>query len=369
MQGNAVKKIGLSLFLFICLLTNYKLVGAHEGSHPWLQPQVPDTYVVKKGDTLWGIACIFLRDPWRWKEIWQKNPDIQDPDLIYPGDRLSLTYVQGKPRLTLVRQKKSLLSQESAQQSRTGGVIKLRPKIRVLPADKAIPTIPLHVIEPFFNQSRVVTAEHAKYCPKIVALEEDHLVVGTGDHIYVNGLYPLAPETIFSIYRANKTYVHPISKQILGVEGLNLGKAQLIQSGQPARLKVLHSFAEIKVGDQIISTAEEKIDPFFSPQYPKGKPHGYIISVFDGLNQISQYQVLVITGGRNQQRQVGDVLGIYQTQKDLPPKLSSEKVERYQFPPVKVGRCVVFRVFDQVSYVLVMNATRAIYLLDEVAKP
>lgn len=365
MQGVSVKR-WIQAFTIFSLMTFFLAAFAHEETKPLrINENAPKTYVVKKGDTLWDIACQYLEDPWRWKEIWRANSDIENPHLIYPGDRLSLRYVGGKPILSLER--RVYPHQRSTEQR--GGVVKLHPRMRVLPAEHAIPTIPLHVIEPFFNESRVVSPLQAKHCPKIVALEEDHLVVGTGDHIYVSGLSPRVTETIFTIFRADKEYIHPKTKELLGVEGLNLGKAQLVQFGHPARLRIMHSYAETIAGDQITSTAHDKIEPFFIPKYPTGNANGYIISVFDGLNQISQYQILVITGGKNQCRQVGDVLAIYQTQKDLPSKLSSEERPTYRFPPIHVGRCVVFRVFDKVSYVLVMNATRPIYLLDEVTRP
>lgn len=353
-----LRKCIVSFFIFA--LASIAIANGN-GRHEWIRDNAPSTYVVRHGDTLWDIANKFLRDPWRWKEIWHANPEIENPNLIYPGDHIVLSYVDGKPRLCV--QKRA-----GWQRVSKGGVIKLKPHARVLPADRAIPTIPLNVIGPFFNESRVVSAMQAKKCPRIVALDEDHLVVGTGDRIFVHGLPLRSYEQVYAVFRPEKTYRDPSSKAPLGVEGLILGKAQIEIPGKTSRFTILESFAEIKVGDQIISTRKEEFDPYFVPKYPIGRAKGQIISVFGGVNQIGQYQVLAITGGRNQKREVGDVLSIVQTHKDLPLRLN-ERAKDYKFPPSIVGTCVVFRVFDKVSYVLVMKATRPIYLLDEVRKP
>lgn len=325
----------------------------------WVLNNAPPTYIVQQGDTLWEISGKFLHDPWHWPELWRQNPTIQNPNLIYPGDRIVLSYENGAPRLDLVR----LANQQGNR------VIKLHPHVRSMPANTAIPTIPLNVIGPFLNDSRVVTAQQAEKCPKIIALDEDHIVVGTGDRIYVNRLSPKGADNVFAVFRPNKTYIDPRSHLPIGIEGLVLGKAQLEVPGHPARLMITRSFAEIKIGDHLINTAQEELDPYFSPKLPKGPAKGQIISVFGGLSQIGQYQILVVTGGKNSHREIGDVLDIYQTHKDLPSRLTFETDKSYHFPPLKIGRCVVFRVFDLVSYVLVMNATRPIYLLDEVRRP
>jgi hypothetical protein len=346
----------------LCLFAFVTLAVASEPHEKWLMKNAPESYVVQNGDTLWDIACKFLHDPWRWQDIWQANPEIQNPDLIFPGDRIVLRYVDGKPRLHVER------GTSSRTVDKKTGVIKLHPRIRELPADKAIPTIPLHIIGPFLNESRVVTKTQADNCPRIIALDEDHLVIGTGDLFYVSRLKSTA-NGIYDVFRPDKTYRDPKTKEFLGIEGLVLGKAQVERPGEPARLVLIKSFAEVRIGDRTIGTGKEEISPFFVPKLPSGRPKGQIISVFGGVNQIGQYQVLVITGGKDRGREAGDVLAINQIHKDLPSRLTFNSDRKYTFPPLKIGTCVVFRVFDKVSYVLVMNAIRPIYLLDEVGTP
>lgn len=353
----------ITLLISFVLSLGASLSWAQEDENHWLVENAPQSYRVQAGDTLWDIACRFLRDPWRWPQIWQANPSIENPDRIFPGDRIVLSHLEGRPRLSVER------SQYSRVLNKQTGVIKLRPRIRELPVDRAVPTIPLHIIKPFLNESRVITPSQAKHCPPVIALDEDHIVVGTGDRFYVSRMSSLKGEDIYAVFRPEKNYIDPQTKAFLGVEGLLLGKAQVEREGEPARLILIESFAEVQIGDRVTQTLKEKMNPYFVPKYPEGEPRGQIISVFGGVTQIGQYQVLVITGGKDRCREVGDVLAIYQTKKDIPSRLLFEKNRTYHFPPLRIGTSIVFRVFDKVSYVLVMNATRPIYLLDEVGKP
>lgn len=333
----------------------------------WVQEKAPEAYVVKKGDTLWEIAGIYLKEPWRWTEIWDRNPNLDNPHLIYPGDKILLSYdANGTPKLSLERGSKTpnAMHWEDGQR-----VVKLSPTIRSGEADGAIPTVPTRVIQPFFNRSQVISQEHADFCPDIVALDEDHLLVGAGDRIYASRVGADSTTEMFSVFRVDKLYKDPKNQAVLGIEGLILGNAQVEIIGEPTSLVLKNSYSEIRVGDKLIEPAQEQVDAFFFPKAPNGEPTGQIISVFDGISQIGQYQVIVITGGRNQQREVGDVLAVYQKQKDLPSRIRNKKERHYDFPALKIGRLVVFRVFDKVSYGLVMNANRPIYLQDDVGEP
>lgn len=350
-------------WLLILSLFVSKLAFCNEDPQQWFIENPPQQYMVKKGDTLWDIAGKFLKDHGRWKQVWHANPEIENPNLIYPGDKVLLTYVQGELKITAQR------CQHQERVNRRTGVVKLSPRARRLPADKAIPTIPIEVIGPFLNESRVVTPDEVECSPKVVALDEDHIVVGAGDLLYVSGLPLDVDEAFFTVYRPWKTYEEPNSRSPLGIEGLVLGQSLLEVKGEPARMKVTKSLAEIRIGDKIINTLKETVSPYFMPKYPCGDAGGQIISVFGGLNQIGQFQVVVITGGENKQREIGDVLAIFQDHKDMPSRFKTEARKKMDFPPLKVGELVVFRVFEKVSYGLVMNATRAIYLLDDVDNP
>ncbi len=353
---------GRSIIICLFVLCG-SIARADEPHHKWLVKDAPESYVVQDGDNLWDIACKFLHDPWRWQEIWQANPDIENPDLIFPGDRLVLSYVDGNPRLHVVR------GHSNRTLDRRTGVIKLHPRVRELPSDKAIPPIPLHVIGPFLNESRVVSPMQADRCPRIVALDEDHVVIGVGNYFYVRGMPTRDPDDVYVVFRPSKTYRDPKTQAEIGIEGHVLAKAQVETPGKMAILVITKSFEEVKLGDRVTGTSKEKINPMFVPKFPKGNAKGQIISVFGSITQIGQYQVIVLTGGKDRDRENGDVLSIYQTQKDLPSRLTAFTDKTYKFPPLNIGTCVVFRVFDKVSYALVMNAIRPIYLLDDVGRP
>ncbi len=353
-------RLAIGLFFLCCVA----MVPPVWGKSSLLLDKAPAAYQVREGDTLWGIAGRFLHEPWLWPEIWAGNPNIDNPHLIFPGDRIILGYdAAGNPSLRLER-KGVRTYWENGQR-----VVKLSPEVRFEAADGAIPTVPISVIKPFFNQSRVISDEIAENSPKIVALDEDHLVVGAGDRIYARPILPEIPLDVFSIFRVEKDYIHPTTNEYLGTEGLELGKAVLEQHGDPASLILRKSNAEIRVGDQLIEPENHKLDAYFIPKAPQGMPEGLIISVFGGLSQIGQYQVIVITGGRDQFRESGDVLSVRQSQKDIPSRLRTQDPETMDYPRLKVGKLVVFRVFDKVSYALVMSATRPIYLLDSVGMP
>lgn len=324
----------------------------------------PSVYVVKKGDTLWEIAEKYLHEPWLWPEIWASNPDIRNPHLIYPGDQIVMGKdANGNTVLSLRRKEHRTYWQNGER------VVKLSPTIRRYPADGAIPTVPINIIKPFFNRSRVISNDMAEQCPKIVALDEDHLVVGMGDRIYAKDLLQGGHSEVYSIFRVEKDYVHPTNNEYLGTEGLDLGQATLEKYGNPASLIIRKSNSEIRVGDQLVEPQNLELDAYFTPKSPQGLPEGLIISVFGGLSQIGQYQVVVITGGYDQFRESGDVLSVYQSQKDIPSRIKHKTKIPDDYPSLKVGKLVVFRVFDKVSYALVMKANRPIYMLDNVGHP
>src|SRR5271168_1271981 len=118
-----------------------------------LAPNAPDSYVVKRGDTLWGIAKVFLRDPWYWPEIWQVNPQVQNPHLIYPGDTLRLVYIEGKPTIMLQR----------------GDAARVEPRVRSQPLEGAITTIPYETIAAFMSKPSVLAKEQIATAPYVLA--------------------------------------------------------------------------------------------------------------------------------------------------------------------------------------------------------
>ena len=356
-----------------CLIGFWALNLYADNATPMLTSDHPDTYRVKEGDTLWDIAAKFLNDPWKWSEVWQASPGIQNPNLIYPGDIVMLSMDGEKPRLTVQRNSHDV--KEIKKDERT---VKLSPRVRILPAAKAIPTIPYSEIGPFLSETRVLPVGALDKAPKIIAVDEERLLVSEGSRFYTKPL-PNKPGDLLSVLRPGKVLKHPKTGALLGQEAIYLGSVVVEKNASTTSLLVRKSVKEMLPGDRLCPVEEDRIEPYFFPKRPEGAAHGYILSVLGGINQISQSQVVIISGGRNQDRKEGDVLAILQTKEDVPTRekraeLFQQQLDKshkniYEFAPIKVGRMIVFKVFNQTSMALVMDATRAIYLQDEVESP
>ena len=143
--------------------------ASHEGLQ--LAPNAPDSYVVKRGDTLWGIAKVFLKDPWYWPEIWQVNPQVQNPHLIYPGDTLHLVYVDGRPRIVL---QPGVSSAATARGS--------WPRVRSQPLEAAVTTIPYETVAAFMSKPSVLEKKQIKTSPYVLSTRDSHVVMSEGQY-------------------------------------------------------------------------------------------------------------------------------------------------------------------------------------------
>src|SRR5271169_3391241 len=133
-----------------------------------MAPNAPDSYVVKHGDTLWGIAKVFLRDPWYWPEIWQVNPQVHNPHLIYPGDTLRLVYIEGKPQILL-------------QRAERGDEARVEPRVRSQPLEASITTIPYAAVAAFMSKPIVLDKDQIKSAPYVMDARDYHVLVADGD--------------------------------------------------------------------------------------------------------------------------------------------------------------------------------------------
>lgn len=318
-----------------------------------LNPNHPDRYVVVKGDTLWDISARFLRDPWLWPEVWYVNPQIENPHLIYPGDVISLVYVDGQPQLRLQRGQRT---------------IKLSPQVRREPLERAIPTIPVDAIKQFLTRPLVVEKDELANAPYIVESADEHLITGAGDRVYVRGIDGEAYRS-YNVVRPGEPYVDPDTGEVLGYEALFLADAQVQRFGDPATLKVVRSEREAGIGDRLVPVIDEEIHTTFYPRAPEGDIDGRIISVVDGVSQIGQYAVVTINRGKREGLEPGHVLRIWQAGETIVDQVSGKKNDKVTLPDEDAGLLLVFRSFDKVSFGLVMEATRPIHVLDKVTKP
>ncbi|MEZ5523645.1 MAG: LysM peptidoglycan-binding domain-containing protein [Pseudomonadales bacterium] len=342
-------------FLSFMLVTFCAQAAHHEEASP-LRLDHPDRYVVVKGDTLWDISETFLRTPWLWPEIWHVNPQIANPHLIYPGDVISLVYVDGKPRLIL----------ERGDGSRT---VKLTPEKRIEPLDTVIPAIPLDAISPFLKRSRVVDRETLEEAAYVISGHEGRVVSGGGDLLYGRdgNAGTLNLYSSYAAYRPGDAYIDPDTGEELGIEALEVGLGKIIgKERDVATMKLNSSEEEIRLKDRLLPTEETKVIPTFFPSAPEGEVNAKIISVLGGVSQVGQYDVVAINHGEREGIEVGNVMAIYHKNGTVMDRVRNELVE---LPSERAGILMVFRVFEKMSYGLVLKAQRPLAVMDELKNP
>ncbi len=326
-----------------------------------LSDSAPDRYVVKKGDTLWDISAMFLNDPWYWPEIWYVNPQVENPHLIYPGDVLRLVYVDGQPRIMLER----------------GDVVRLSPQIRAYPLDQAISTIPYEVIEPFLSSPSVLDKDTAKNAPYILASRQGNLVHGAGRPVYARG-GDLPVGARYSILNVGDELEDPETGKTIGYEGIYVGEARVERDGDPATLMLTETAREALNGDRLIPSSPD-IPMNFVPRPPDGEIKGQIVSVVDGVSIIGAYQIVVLNRGASDGLQPGHMLDVYQKGDEIRDRWAKRGSpwnptnymfrEKVELPSEFSGNLMVFRVFDEISYGLIMQATSEIFVNDIVRSP
>ena len=327
-----------------------------------INSDIPDIYIVKKGDTLWDISSHFLKDPWLWPQVWYNNPNIENPHLIFPGDRIALVYIDGKPRI--------LVNPDSIPRydppPRTDlPVVKLSPTARSNSLERAITTIPKKVVAPFLTRPYILEEDDLDGGPYIVSSYEEHLMTSEGDKIYVNNLEHTTL-TQFNIVRPGKVYIDPDTEKVLGYEAENLGKARLIKVGTPSTLIVTLANREIINGDFLIPIEKEDYNLNFFPRAPTKEVKGRIVSVVDGVRKFGQYQVVVINHGTDSGLEPGHVLEIYQAGPTVRDPHFRDEVT---LPKERAGILMVFKPYKTVSYALVMEAYVDLSIYDYVASP
>ncbi len=330
-------------------------------------PQAPRTYVVKKGDTLWGIASLYLQDPWRWPDIWYANPAIKNPHLIYPGDELMLGYINGRPTLTVVRN--GQVVNETAAAATSLPVVKLEPQIRYQPLNQAIPTIPLNSIRQFLSGTRVVSKGELEHAGYLLRSLDGRPAVGAGGEVYARGLKP-ADGSRYNLYRLGDKYVDPESGDILGYQATYIGDGSVERWGDPSKVLLTATAQEAMAGDRFLPVVAQELNQDYLPHPPAKPVQGDIIAVLGGVAEIGQYQVVVLDRGTQAGLDAGTVLGIYGRGKKVSDPYAFDGLSgSVKLPEEREGTLLVFRTYPKVSYGLVMDAKREMHLLDVVKNP
>lgn len=316
----------------------------------------PDVYVVVPGDTLWDIAGRFLEQPWQWPEVWELNPGIENPHLIYPGDRLRLEYVDGQPRIVRDRDREGRPT------------VRLSPQMRSLSREDAIETIPRAVIDNFLIDNIIMPLDAYEAAPYIVSGTEDSLILGAGDEVFARGDWPAGVNS-WDIYRSGTVWYHPESGELLGNELRRLGEARIVarEGGDDIRrVHIRRSREELKPGDRLMIRQTAALDTHFFPRAPATAIQGSIISLLGEDSLASQYDSVLIDTGAEAGLRNGDLLDVYLGDRRVPDPVSGEQLS---LPRQQAARLMIYRTFDRLSYGIILSSTRPVSTGYEVRSP
>jgi hypothetical protein len=342
-----------------------------------ISPNAPERYVVKKGDTLWDISAMYLKDPWFWPEIWYVNPGIANPHLIFPGDVLYFSYVDGKPRVSLEQ----------------AGALRLSPEMRTSPLDSAIRAIPYDVLMDFVGRPGLMTSEEAKNAPHVVGMRDLHIVGSFANEVYARNLGDTTPGSRYNIMAIGDELRDPDDGDLLGYVGHFAGVGEVIQATgavvpgassifdmkreEPlAHLRVIENGREILQGDKLFPATGD-VGPDFVPSSPSNEAIiGQIIAVVDGVHVAGRYQVVAINRGKKHDLAPGNVLGVFYRGEVVRDRFGrnswssfSTSYDRVRLPDERSATIMLFRVYDRMSYGLVVQSSEVIRRGDFIAHP
>lgn len=308
----------------------------------------PDRYIVVPGDTLWGISGTFLKEPWRWPEIWRMNREqIRNPHLIYPGEVIILDRdAQGNP----------MLRRESGR---------LGPQVYSEMIDQAIPAIPPNVIRPFLSDPLIVEAHALDSAARIIATQVDRVYIGNGDLAYVVNADPA--HLNWQVYRNGQPLRDPESGEVLGYEAFYLGTARQVERGNPATFEMITTTQEVGKGDRLVPAVSPPLIAYV-PHKPDFPVEGRVISVYGGVDVAGRGSIIAINRGASDGIEIGHVLALERN------RVVSERDEQddklvVSIPPQRVALLFVFRIFDRISYGLVVKSEGTVEINDFVRTP
>jgi hypothetical protein len=316
-----------------------------------LAEDAPDTYTVVRGDTLWDISARFLKQPWRWPEVWRMNREqINNPHLIYPGQVILLD--RSGPYLMIGQ--------------RISGDQRLSPQIYSEPVRTFIPTIPMRAIEPFLTHPLISDDPRMVEAGTIVATEIGRVLTGQGDNVFAKDVSD--EHEVWQIFRNTKPLPDPVTGQILGYEAESLGSARVVQAGNPTTLQILSSVEEIKTGDRLVPSERPRVFAYV-PHAPEVEVSGHVAGIYRGVSETGRHHVISMNIGERDGLEEGHVLALHRTRGSTVYKDEEENTERFDLPEQRFGLVLIFRVFDSVAYALVMDTDGPVKIGDSLRTP
>jgi hypothetical protein len=316
----------------------------------------PDQYTVVKGDTLWGIAGRFLKSPWRWPEVWQKNRDqIKNPHWIYPGQVIIIDKVHGTMRL-------------GDGTSGPGGepTVELHPSVRVEGNREAISSIPQNVIEPFLTRPLVVDDAMMRDAPRIIAAKGDRVVLARGDSAYIAGITDTTVRN-YQIFRQGIPLKDPDTDDILGYQADYVGSGTITHEGTTATLLITSFSEEINLGDRLVPAVEPRLVNYM-PHAPDAAVHGRIVNTYTQVGLAGRGMVVALNRGAADGLDVGTILAVQSKGRTVEDRTNGS-LETRELPDERIGLIFVFRMFDHLSYALVMEAETGVERGDVFTQP
>ena len=334
-----------------------------------LAPNAPASHTVQRGDTLWDISGLFLKSPWRWPELWGMNLEqIRNPHLIYPGQVLVLVKSGDRAMLRV--------GQAAAGQP-PDNTVKLSPQVRqnVLD-DGAIASIPMHLIGPFLNEAVVFDPGQLDLAPRIVATQEGRVMLSRGETAYVRG--DLGGARDFRIFRQARALRDPDTGEVLGHEGVYVGTAQFVREGQartgaesaapvPDTFTITGTRQEASVGDRLAPVPQRDLSAF-APRSPSTPLSGRIVSIYGEAMTAGQNHIVALNRGARDGLERGHVLALWRAGRtSVDPTVTPRQV--IQLPDERHGLLFVFRVFERVSYALILQVKEPVSPGDRFSQP
>ena len=330
------------------------------------EPEHPQTYIVQEGDTLWDISSVFLRDPWYWPEIWFKNPQVENPHLIYPGDTLAIVYIGGERRIQLQTR-----GADGQVLSRLDGltVVKVSPRVRTQSIDASIPSIPIESIRHLLDRPVVIDEETLNNSAYVLSSLDEHLINAINDKLYVRKLDTSAGTGRYQIYRPSRPLFDPNTNELLGYEALYVGESKLLLRGDPASVRVTNSVREILRDDRVMPMDNTAFERDFFPRPPEVEVSGNIVALLDAISQTGVFQTIAVNLGQRDGLETGNLLSIRRTGSVVTDKAEIEPEFRVKLPDEQIGLAMIIRSFEKMSYALIMEAERPISVQDYVETP
>jgi len=368
-QFSMGRRLALALVASVCLLPAPILAADPIA----LADNAPSSYTVQKGDTLWAISGRFLKDPWRWPDIWRMNREqIRNPHLIYPGDVIVLDRTaDGQPRLSIA--KGPSLADE-----------RLSPRVRAEPIDaQAIPSIPPGDLEPYLTRPVITDIPGLPNAPEIVeGRDRGRVIRGEGDRVYVVGLDPKQGDR-WNIYRPGKALLSQ-SGEVLGYENRYIGAVRVDRFADVSTVQITDATEEVFIGDRLLPVPREQLIAY-APHAPNTDMNGRIIASYRNASEMGRGAIVTLDLGEREKLEVGHVLAIYKTVPPInDPRPDQNPAFMLRFldqtttflpqkqlavPDERIGLLFVFRVFDRVAYAILLNTTDPVVVGDAVRKP